>query len=79
MTLTCTRCETEITNCAVCYQNRPFHFTCSPMFELPVEQQLDFNSLKMACSTSAGFASLPLRADSPRFTVAREVAIDAAT
>jgi hypothetical protein len=49
------------------------------MFELPVEQQLDFNSLKMACSTSAGFASLPLRADSPRFTVAREVAIDAAT
>ncbi len=49
--LTCAKCETEIPNSAVHFQGRPFHLACSPMFEMLVEPQLDFNSLKL---TSVG-------------------------
>jgi hypothetical protein len=44
--LTCTRCETEIPNSAFRFQGQPFHFACSPMFELLIELRLDFNSLR---------------------------------
>ena len=54
--LTCAKCETEIPNSAVHFQGRPFHLACSPMFEMLVESQLDFNSLKL---TSAGEAAAP--------------------